>query len=724
LKTQRIEGVWIPLGLYILGAILRLIWGWNAHAPTLDTAIVGLMAMDIQEGARPLFFTGQGYMGALEAYLTAGVFELFGTSPCTMSLVPSLFGAGWSVLLYFFLKQDVPWKGALAGSLLVAFPAQEILWYTTVPYGGYPEMYIFGMVMILHAALRLKTRSYAPVKDALFFSLVAFLGAWTNLQVFPFIGVAGLIWLFLLIPNWRTPKKWLPFAWVLIALALAVIPQILLSNQNPSSPPLFEGISLEKLSFSIRGLFRHNLKELVWWRGQNLFSPTVYALPYILFILTGTIGIFKKPTSVSLRGLALCGLFVVLFSILYFPHPMAGFIPRYVIAPFVLICSIFLSLAISSSLRPVSIVAQVSFGGWLLLQLISYPISLMHYQRRTEEKITLVQEVIEVARSHNLTHLRMVGSEMEGHRMSAFTFQAGKSPTFTSSYDERRRGAQLAWYKSPQAGYLFPKDYEPFIKGSLSAMGIPMPPVTSVGRFNVMRMPTVPMDVLANFKRIQVPEALDLNENPIRITFDEATKLNGLRLTVGPGASLPYQYEVRAGRGGQVFVLAKTQKRLGTSYVSGDRVYFKGFQNQMDIFWPAQKIEWVEFSYVPGHLNREPVELQDMYLFGNGPQMDSTINVAELEAWLDDYPDAKLVASDGVVSMLWREGFTSDRLPLPWNPRNLDAQPLEFSLKREHPYLILTENRFSTDETSISFGPIQGIYIENTNRTWKRFMLD
>jgi hypothetical protein len=237
-------------------------------------------------------------------------------------------------------------------------------------------------------------------------------------------------------------------------------------------------------------------------------------------------------------------------------------------------------------------------------------------------------------------------------------------------------------------------------------------------------MPTVPMKVLAKLSRIQVPEALDLNENPIRITFDEATNLNGLRLTVGPGASLPYHYEVRAGRGDQVFVLAQTQKRLGTSYVSGDRVYFKGFQDQMDVFWPVQKMDWVEFSYIPGHFNREPVQLQDMYLFGNGPQMDSAINVADLKAWLDDYPDTKLVASDGVVSMLWREGFTSDRLPLPWNPRNLDAQPLEFSLNMEHPYLILTENRFSTDETSISFGPIQGIYIENTNLTWKRFMLD
>ena len=210
MNKRLVENFLLPFGIFLLAFALRIIWGHQTHAPTLDSAVVGLMAMDIQEGARPLFFTGQGYMGALEAYLMAGVFELFGADRFTMTLVPSFFGALWPVLMYFFLKLDVPAKAAAAGALFLAFPAGHILWYTTVPYGGYPEMYVFGMVMLLHAAIRLKQKKVSPWRDAILFSVFAFLGAWTNLQVFPFLATAGVVWLYLLFPDWNCPSRWLP----------------------------------------------------------------------------------------------------------------------------------------------------------------------------------------------------------------------------------------------------------------------------------------------------------------------------------------------------------------------------------------------------------------------------------------------------------------------------------------------------------------------------------
>ncbi|HEY6407432.1 MAG TPA: hypothetical protein VIY29_08190, partial [Ktedonobacteraceae bacterium] len=55
-----------------------------------DEATIGLMAMHIQRGELPIFYYGQNYMGALEAYLGAGLFSVFGVSLFTLRLVTTL----------------------------------------------------------------------------------------------------------------------------------------------------------------------------------------------------------------------------------------------------------------------------------------------------------------------------------------------------------------------------------------------------------------------------------------------------------------------------------------------------------------------------------------------------------------------------------------------------------------------------------------------------------
>src|SRR5690348_6499925 len=70
---------WLDLAataLIVGGVALRLTLaalGWPATDS--DEATFGLMARHISErGAHPIFFYGQNYMGAVEAYLAAGAF--------------------------------------------------------------------------------------------------------------------------------------------------------------------------------------------------------------------------------------------------------------------------------------------------------------------------------------------------------------------------------------------------------------------------------------------------------------------------------------------------------------------------------------------------------------------------------------------------------------------------------------------------------------------------
>ena len=67
---------------------LRMNLAVKAFFSTFDTSTVGLMALRIlKEGERPLFYYGQDYMGALEAYGAALLFALFGPTTTVLSLL-------------------------------------------------------------------------------------------------------------------------------------------------------------------------------------------------------------------------------------------------------------------------------------------------------------------------------------------------------------------------------------------------------------------------------------------------------------------------------------------------------------------------------------------------------------------------------------------------------------------------------------------------------------
>ncbi|HJT59439.1 MAG TPA: hypothetical protein VJ761_23220, partial [Ktedonobacteraceae bacterium] len=76
------------IAIIILGVLIRIVLlsqGWP-HT-TMDEGTMGQMAVHIaKDGQRPIFFYGQAYMGSLEAYLAAPLFQLFGASLFTLRL--------------------------------------------------------------------------------------------------------------------------------------------------------------------------------------------------------------------------------------------------------------------------------------------------------------------------------------------------------------------------------------------------------------------------------------------------------------------------------------------------------------------------------------------------------------------------------------------------------------------------------------------------------------
>lgn len=159
-----------------------------------DEGIVGLMAKHIVEGRDwPIFFYGQDYLGALEAYCVATVFALFGVGALGLHLVPFLFSIGILVSLYRFVARRYSIAAARWATALVAVAPAYFMQWTLKARGGFVEH-----VLLLLVALSLFCRVYLDHDrrwiTAVVYGFVCGVALWVNQLAFGYLAVmAGLL---------------------------------------------------------------------------------------------------------------------------------------------------------------------------------------------------------------------------------------------------------------------------------------------------------------------------------------------------------------------------------------------------------------------------------------------------------------------------------------------------------------------------------------------------
>lgn len=196
-STSRIDGAALA-GVLLLAALLRIVLVVTDHGVTLDSdeAIIGLMARHILErGARPVFFYGQEYMGAFEAYAAAVVFAISGASTLALKitmLALDLLMVGSFVALGRVLADR---RAGLLAGLYAAVPPAFLAIYGLKARGGYVETVTIGN-LLLAGSLRLGSLGQGRrTLLALGLGVLAGFGFWTHTLValyFPAIVVAGL----------------------------------------------------------------------------------------------------------------------------------------------------------------------------------------------------------------------------------------------------------------------------------------------------------------------------------------------------------------------------------------------------------------------------------------------------------------------------------------------------------------------------------------------------
>ena len=235
------DGRWalilIAVGVLIRLGLLLLDW----PSTDSDEGVMGLMALHIgRSGEHPLFFYGQTYMGALQAYLGAALFSLFGVSIFTLRLGLLLLFTLFLVTMYLLVRLLYNCPFALVVLALLGLGGPELLKPQLLGLGGYPETLLFGALGLLLATwLALGARSHARGRSRgrshwlrlaayAAFGLTLGLGWWGDPLVLPFIVVAALL---LGVFCYRD-LHWGGLATVALGLVLGLLPQIAYTIQH------------------------------------------------------------------------------------------------------------------------------------------------------------------------------------------------------------------------------------------------------------------------------------------------------------------------------------------------------------------------------------------------------------------------------------------------------------------------------------------------------------
>jgi len=174
-----------------------------------DEATLGLMSMHIQRGELPIFYYGQNYMGALEAYLGAGFFSLFGASEFTLRLVTTLLFILFLLSMYLLTRTLYTKNLAFFTMLLLSLGSKEVLLRELFVIGGYVETILFASLAFLLAswlALSPVPPAGSPKKRIArltgygAWGLVIGLGLWSDLLLLPFVACSTIV---LLLFCWR-----------------------------------------------------------------------------------------------------------------------------------------------------------------------------------------------------------------------------------------------------------------------------------------------------------------------------------------------------------------------------------------------------------------------------------------------------------------------------------------------------------------------------------------
>ena len=220
-KIQNPKSFLVPALIVLLSVVYKLLLlALNAVPFNGDEAIVALMARHILRGERPVFFYGQAYLGATDAWLGAVSFSIFGETVFAIRLVHIGLFAGVVFTTYLLARRYVQSEwGARAAMLWMALPPAMLMLYTTATLGGYTEILLLGNFLLLMADGRWLLADHLRAGRWLVCGLIAGFAFYTFPLILIYLIPIGMLLLYRL-----RLKAWRGYALALLGFVLGSAP--------------------------------------------------------------------------------------------------------------------------------------------------------------------------------------------------------------------------------------------------------------------------------------------------------------------------------------------------------------------------------------------------------------------------------------------------------------------------------------------------------------------
>lgn len=202
-----------------------------------DFAVAYLMAKRILLGEFPIFFWEQNYQGAVNQYLTAPFFAIFGPSIPLACFVTALLWAVTIGLTVSYVQRGWGMRPALLAGIALCVGVPQLHHYDTQPIAsGYSLGMLFPVVFLWLAVLTVE-RGWT-VGLCIAWGGVMGLGLYTSRQLLFSVLTVGLVMLSLPAGRQRLREflKVRPVLFFLVAGFIGFFPE-LLHTHNPNSPP-------------------------------------------------------------------------------------------------------------------------------------------------------------------------------------------------------------------------------------------------------------------------------------------------------------------------------------------------------------------------------------------------------------------------------------------------------------------------------------------------------
>lgn len=209
--------------LLVLVVLFALILGvrlLSVYPPTLrhDPATIALQACRILDGERPIFWSGQAWMGAAGTYVEAWLFLLFGKNSLVMSLYAWACSAAWIFFNLLLAWRFFGPRAAIFSAVIWLVPTSALMYWSSQARNDFHAFFIATPVILLltHDIVRRFRERESVAARMAFLGFVCGFSFWQNMAIGPCLVVTfAVLALHLGRSFWRREAWFYAPAWLL-----------------------------------------------------------------------------------------------------------------------------------------------------------------------------------------------------------------------------------------------------------------------------------------------------------------------------------------------------------------------------------------------------------------------------------------------------------------------------------------------------------------------------